>query len=471
MPGFRRRGRDLQMSSNMAPASLSSEEQTTPSVAIRVQNVSKRYQIYDAPHDRLKQFVLPRLRRMVGKEPKQYFREFSALNSVSFEVKNGETVGIIGRNGAGKSTLLQILCGTLTPTDGTVEINGRVAALLELGSGFNTEFSGRENIYLNAGVLGLSKQEIDARFNNIVAFADIGDFLDQPVKTYSSGMYVRLAFSVIVHVEADILIVDEALAVGDMAFQAKCMAKLQRLMESGATVIFVSHDISSVRNLCQNVLWLRNGEVIDYGGPESVIGKYVAEMHLVITNELESSNSSDVIEPKKKTVIETNFVSYEKYVNFGGRRYGDGRARIGDVLLMNSQGQPVDSLELHEKFTIRFTLRALKDIDCPAFGYSFRDFKGNQIVGAMSTNIQDFPNINLVSNTDYIVYIRGVNNLVQGSYTLNIGIERVVDKNTVHQFLDVIENALVFRSIYPVGEINVFPAMVWQDVAISVESM
>ena len=462
------------MSSNLSPFPSPSnpEGQGAPRLAIRVQNISKRYQIYAAPRDRLKQFVLPRLRLLVGKAPKQYFREFSALTAVSFEVKKGETVGIIGRNGAGKSTLLQILCGTLTPTDGTVEINGRVAALLELGSGFNTEFSGRENIYLNAGVLGLSRQEIDARFNDIVAFADIGDFLDQPVKTYSSGMYVRLAFSVIVHVEADILIVDEALAVGDMAFQAKCMTKLQRLMEAGVTVIFVSHDISSVRNLCQNVLWLRNGEVIDFGNPESVIGKYVAEMHLVITNELENNNSSDVIEePKNSAILETDFVSYEKYANYGGRRYGDGRVKIGDVLLINSKGQPVDSLELHEKFTIRFTLRALKDIDYPAFGYSFRDFKGNQIVGAMSTNIHDFPDIKLVCDTNYIVYIHGVNNLAQGSYTLNIGIERVVDRNSVHQFLDIIENALVFRSIYPVGSINIFPAMVWQDVAITVESV
>ena len=181
-------------------------------IAIRVRDLSKRYEIYSAPRDRLKQFLLPRVQKLIGRSLKQYFREFWAIKDLSFEIKKGETVGIIGRNGAGKSTLLQILCGTLTPSNGTIEINGRVAALLELGAGFSPEFTGRENIYMNAGVLGLKKEEIEKRLKRIVEFADIGDFLDQPVKTYSSGMYVRLAFAVVIHVDADILIVDEALA-------------------------------------------------------------------------------------------------------------------------------------------------------------------------------------------------------------------------------------------------------------------
>lgn len=203
-------------------------------IAIKVQNLSKCYHIYDNPRDRLKQFVAPRLQRLTWQHPKQYFREFWALKDVSFEVKKGETVGIIGRNGSGKSTLLQMICGTLTPTQGSIETNGRIAALLELGSGFNPEFTGRENVYMNASVLGLSNKEIDARFDDIVAFSDIGDFIEQPVKTYSSGMMVRLAFAVIAHVDADILIIDEALAVGDAFFTQKCMRFLRGFMKTGA---------------------------------------------------------------------------------------------------------------------------------------------------------------------------------------------------------------------------------------------
>ncbi|PUE54819.1 hypothetical protein B9Z36_12500 [Limnohabitans sp. Rim8] len=243
-------------------------------IAIRITNLSKHYQVYDAPGDRLKQFVMPRLNRILGKAKKKYFREFSALMDISFDVKKGETVGIIGRNGSGKSTLLQIICGTLKPTSGAVQLNGRVAALLELGSGFNPEFTGRENVYMNASVLGLSKQEIDTRFEDIISFADIGDFLDQPVKTYSSGMYVRLAFAVVVHVDADILIVDEALSVGDAFFQAKCMSHIRKIVNSGTTVLFVSHDINAVKALCKRTLWLDRGVGREFGETANVARAY-----------------------------------------------------------------------------------------------------------------------------------------------------------------------------------------------------
>lgn len=219
-------------------------------IAIRVSNLSKCYQIYNAPRDRLKQFVLPRLHRLAGRAPKQYFREFWALRDVSFEIKKGETVGIIGRNGSGKSTLLQMICGTLNPTSGSIQTNGRIAALLELGSGFNPEFTGRENVYMNASVLGLRNEEIDTRFEDIVTFSDIGDFIEQPVKTYSSGMMVRLAFAVIAHVDAEILVVDEALAVGDAFFTQKCMRFLRNFMKTG-TILFVSHDTGAVVNLSE----------------------------------------------------------------------------------------------------------------------------------------------------------------------------------------------------------------------------
>ena len=206
--------------------------------------------------------------------PKKYFSEFWALKDVSFEIRKGETVGIIGRNGSGKSTLLQLICGTLTPTNGSIQTNGRIAALLELGSGFNLEFTGRENVYLNAAVLGLSKSEIDERFDDIAAFADIGQFIKQPVKTYSSGMYVRLAFAVIAHVNADILVVDEALSVGDAVFTQKCMRFIRRYQENG-TLIFVSHDTASVQNLCKSGIWLQNGMVEKIGTAKSVSEAYL----------------------------------------------------------------------------------------------------------------------------------------------------------------------------------------------------
>lgn len=236
-------------------------------LAIRVDGVSKAFAVYDKPHHRLLQQLFPRSGR-------GWYREFHALRDISFDVHRGETVGIVGRNGSGKSTLLQIICGTLTPSAGTVVVNGRVAALLELGAGFNPEFSGRENVYLNATVLGLSHAEIDQRFDDIAAFADIGEFIDQPVKTYSSGMYVRLAFAVAINVTPDILVVDEALSVGDEAFQRKCHARIERLREGGATVLFVSHSAGMVVELCNRAILLDRGELLLRGAPRHVISRY-----------------------------------------------------------------------------------------------------------------------------------------------------------------------------------------------------
>lgn len=235
-------------------------------IAVKVENLSKCFHIYDRPRDRLLQ--------MFARGRKQYYREFWALKDVSFEIKKGETVGIIGRNGSGKSTLLQIICGTLSPTSGTVEIQGRVAALLELGSGFNPEFTGRENVYMNAAVLGLSKEEVNLRFDEIEAFADIGEFIEQPVKTYSSGMMVRLAFSVAVHVKPDILIVDEALAVGDIVFQMKCLDKMEEIRSRGTTILFVSHSQEQVKRFCTSAVWLEHGVVQQIGESNYVSDQY-----------------------------------------------------------------------------------------------------------------------------------------------------------------------------------------------------
>lgn len=239
--------------------------------AIQVNALSKCYQIYDNPQDRLKQLLIPRLRSAAGLNTANYYREFWAVKNISFNVNRGETIGIIGRNGSGKSTLLQMICGTLEPTSGLVESRGRVAALLELGAGFNPEFTGRENVFMNATILGLSQDEIKSRFDDIAAFADIGEFIEQPVKQYSSGMYARLAFAVAINVDPDILVVDEALAVGDEPFQRKCFARIDKIKNNGGTILFVSHSGSTIINLCDRALLMHRGELQYEGKPKSAV--------------------------------------------------------------------------------------------------------------------------------------------------------------------------------------------------------
>ena len=248
-------------------------------IAISVNGISKCYELYDSPQGRLKQFILPKINRLIGGDCPKYYREFWALKDIEFEVKKGESVGILGRNGSGKSTLLQIITGILSPTSGTISTNGRIAALLELGSGFNTEFTGRENVYLNGSLLGFSKEQIDQKFDRIAAFADIGQHIDQPVKTYSSGMLVRLAFAVQVQTEPDILIVDEALAVGDALFQKRCFQRIEKLLSDGVTLIFVSHDQESVRTLTHKALLLRNGKSVAWGISSDVVLEYRRQLH------------------------------------------------------------------------------------------------------------------------------------------------------------------------------------------------
>lgn len=250
-------------------------------IAIKVENLSKCYQIYDQPRDRLKQFVLPRIQQLIGKPQLQYYREFWALKDVSFDVKKGETVGIIGRNGCGKSTLLQIITGTLAPTSGSVTTHGRISALLELGAGFNPDFTGRENVYLNASILGMIKGDVDECFDQIAAFADIGHFMDSPVKHYSSGMFARLAFSVAIHVDPEILIVDEILAVGDAAFQRRCLSKFYEIRDNGCTILFVSHDQYQVKSVCQRAVYLDQGRQKLFGPAGRVIDAYMVDMEAV----------------------------------------------------------------------------------------------------------------------------------------------------------------------------------------------
>ena len=245
---------------------------------IEIENVSKCYEIYKKPVDRLKQYAALGMKAISLCPAKKHYREFWALKDVSFKIGKGETVGIIGQNGSGKSTLLQLICGTLKPTSGRIKVNGRIAALLELGAGFNPEFTGRENAYLNAAILGIPREAMESRMQDVLEFSELGDFLEQPVKTYSSGMYARLAFAVAIHVDPEILIVDEALAVGDARFIAKCIRRIKDIQEQGASILFVSHDVGSVRNLCQRAIWINQGKLIDEGDVFSVTGQYMAYM-------------------------------------------------------------------------------------------------------------------------------------------------------------------------------------------------
>ena len=348
--------------------------QEAADTAIRVQNLSKCYQIYDTPRDRLKQFVVPRLQRLAGQPSKQYFREFWALQDVSFEIKKGETVGIIGRNGSGKSTLLQMICGTLNPTSGSVQTNGRIAALLELGSGFNPDFTGRENIYMNASVLGLSNEEIDARYNDIAAFADIGDFIEQPVKTYSSGMVVRLAFAVASSVDPEILIVDEALAVGDSVFQAKCYKRFQQMREKGATVLLVTHDIGTVVQLCNRAFVLHRGELVASGSPKDMGDEYRRRCA-----EEASGNRDLTVAPSELLSSSIDDQWMERSPNT--QEYGDGRATFEGFALLNNNGQLTTQIVSGEDLTLRMKINFQEDCAAPIAAFGFNDLSGQEICG------------------------------------------------------------------------------------------
>lgn len=343
-------------------------------IAIKVENLSKCYQIYDQPHDRLKQFILPRFQGIVGRKPKQYFREFWALKDVSFELKKGETVGIIGSNGSGKSTLLQMICGTLNPTCGNIQTNGRIAALLELGSGFNPEFTGRENVYMNAAVLGLHREEIDERFDDIAAFADIGDFIEQPVKIYSSGMYVRLAFAVAIHVQPDVLVVDEALSVGDIRFQIKCLRKIDELKNSGRSIFLVTHSGSDVLRLCNRAIWLDKGNIRRIGESKKVFEEYSAWMvHDTNVIHRDSPSNGQIANTAEHgsliPIPENAFIT------------GDGGAHITGVGLLSEANELLTTLSGNERIYVAMKVALLSRIENPYFGFQIVNEKGLRIAG------------------------------------------------------------------------------------------
>jgi ABC-type polysaccharide/polyol phosphate transport system ATPase subunit len=339
--------------------------------ALRVENISKQYRIYDRPGDRLKESLTRgRLRR---------HKEFWALRDISFSVEAGTTVGIVGPNGCGKSTLLQIICGTLEPTHGAVWSAGRIAALLELGAGFDPEFTGVENVYMNASLLGFSRRQTDALFPTIERFAEIGPFLDQPVKTYSSGMYVRLAFAIAANVEPEILVIDEALAVGDAVFQHRCLRRIKELQEGGTTILFVSHDTAAVRALCSRAMLLNGGQIVTEGKPLDVLNRYQRiimereEAYDAHTFDLSSEGASEVFAESLKPLT----YSY---------RHGDGSAEIVAAEINAGPNQPAGILESGEQVTIRVVTVFKREIIEPVIGFLIRNRHG---IHAYGTNTKE----------------------------------------------------------------------------------
>lgn len=411
-------------------------------IAIKVESLSKCYQIYDNPRDRLLQ--------MLARGRKQYFREFWALSGISFELNKGETIGIVGRNGSGKSTLLQLICGTLNPTSGSVQANGRIAALLELGSGFNPEFNGRENVYMNAALLGLKMEEINARFDQIAAFADIGEFIDQPVKTYSSGMFVRLAFAVNIMSNPEIMVVDEALAVGDMAFQAKCMTALRRMQDRGVTVLFVSHDIGSIKSLCTRAAYLEHGKLKSFGKAALVVEKFEREMREEMNTQNKPSLQCDNenSENLNSSILKTNALSsYKTSDAFDHRvaqfRYGLGGARISFVELLDLDDRPLLSAEFNQQIKIKIYLSS--DIETSlSVNYYIQDDKKNLIMGA-GLGVIGEPLIKCRPNSRWMVTYISVLPLQEGNYSIQVQLTKPIIRDQTAEFIDVIDNAVVFN--------------------------
>lgn len=345
-------------------------------IAIKVENLSKVYKLYNAPIDRMKEALHPR--------KKSYHKEFYALNDVSFEIKRGECVGILGKNGAGKSTILKIITGVLTPTSGKVTVNGKISALLELGAGFNPEYTGMENIYFQGNLMGFEREEMDAKVQAILDFADIGAFIDQPVKNYSSGMFARLAFAVAISVEPDILIVDEALSVGDMFFQAKSMTHMKKLIESDkTTVLFVSHDISSIKAMCSKAVLLENGYVKMFDKADKVAEEYFAarfEKKSDSTQQQKRIQDTNVkqVQQSKLSKIFYNDVEFKKTSSF--QRIQNGKANFTNVVILDEEEKIIQQVQFGQTITIRCFVDIHEDIHNLSFGFHVKNRNGVDIL-------------------------------------------------------------------------------------------
>jgi ABC-type polysaccharide/polyol phosphate transport system ATPase subunit len=394
--------------------------------------VSKTYRIYNKPTDRLKQMLFPN---------QKYYQEFTALHPITLDIGAGETVGIIGRNGSGKSTLLQMIAGILTPTTGQIEVNGRVAALLELGSGFNPEFTGRENVYLNASILGISRQDIDNRLDDILRFADIGDFIDQPVKTYSSGMYVRLAFAVSINVNPDILIVDEALAVGDGRFQLKCFEKIKAMKEAGTTILVVSHDLQTIRQICDKAVLIDRGRMLNYGLPNDVVNHYTKILFSTPSELVDESRP----QPKQGSQCGDNrFAGANSYDDKASSsreyRYGNQMGIIERFAVLNINGEDVRSLTTCEEATVKFRVKALRRVEKPIFAMTIKNIKGLEVYGS-NTYFQNMEFHPLEAGEVAEISFRQHMRLIPGDYYISLGFVEMVDGNIIplDRRYDVIE--------------------------------
>ncbi len=377
-------------------------------VAISVKDVSKMYKLFDKNSDRLKDAL--------GFSKKQLYKEHYALHHLSFDVYKGETVGIIGTNGAGKSTILKIITGVLNPTEGELEINGRISALLELGAGFNPEYNGIENVYLNGTMLGFTKEEIDERLPKILEFADIGDFVYQPVKTYSSGMFVRLAFAVAINIDPEILIVDEALSVGDVFFQAKCYQKFEDFKRDGKTILFVSHDLGSISRYCDRVILLNKGEKQSEGKPKDMINLYKR----LITTKADNNQNENA---KDKELVSINSISGEWKKNFTVNpkleEYGDGKANIIDFAIIDNEGNLTNVIEKGTKFTVKTKIRIEEPIKDPIFTLTFKNVRGIDITGT-NTMLEDIRLGVCNAGECYIASYEQEMNLQGGEYLISM---------------------------------------------------
>ncbi len=445
--------------------SFSAPENSTNSV-ISVKNMSKHFLMYKRPQDRLKQMLMPALAGFIGKPAPEYYERFTALKNISLDIGRGETVGIIGRNGSGKSTLLQIICDTLQPSEGAVNVTGRIAALLELGAGFNPDFTGRENVFMNGALIGMSKAEIEDSFADIEAFAGIGTFIDQPTKTYSSGMYVRLAFAVAIHASPDILIVDEALSVGDEAFQRKCFARIERLQAGGVTILFVSHSAQAIVELCDRAVLLDAGEVLLTGRPKTVVSQYqrlinlsgeaaqtarasIQRMAAGISEDGQAQNAktkngnslsetpngegvdADALDPSwfDPGLISQSVVAYESK-----------GALIRDPQILNSRGQAVNNLASGRRYSLEYIIDFSRDIDNFIVGCTFKNVNGVELAGASNFGVDRSHVSQIQSGQSLSVKFDFTCPLLPGAYFITAGLMAVVDGDLVflHRALDLI---------------------------------
>lgn len=374
---------------------------------ISIKDVSKVYKIYDSPSDRLKQMLRPK---------RKYYREFTALRKLSLDIHRGETFGIIGRNGSGKSTLLQMICGTVASSTGSITVKGRIAALLELGAGFNPEFTGRDNILLNAAILGYPKDKIENKIDEVIKFSELEDFIDQPVKTYSSGMYARLAFSVAIYVEPEILIVDEALAVGDARFVAKCMRRINEIKSSGATIIFVSHDVSSVRTLCDRVLWLDKGKLIDIGDVFPITSKYMEYMFK------DDSDIESVVIDQQAVTKNPVFQVEQNLDDRPSSHWGSNIGIIKYAAVQNNEGRRIDLIQWGDRVKIKIKYQLTEDIvkEDLTVAFSIKDLKGNDIL--VATHRENLGNIS--DSVERSIDFNFKNYLSPGKYLLVATIEK-----------------------------------------------